>query len=64
MIRSQVGRNVSWYRVRVAAQTLVEAELLCGALREAGATVLSKKTKKGTSLIAGMIWISFNMRRL
>ena len=43
VIRSQVGRNASWYRVRVAAQTLAEAELLCGALREAGGNCLVQK---------------------
>jgi hypothetical protein len=43
VIRSPVGRNASWYRVRVAAQTLAEAELLCGALREAGGNCLVQK---------------------
>jgi SLT domain-containing protein len=43
VIRSPVGRNASWYRVRIAAQTLAEAELLCGVLREAGGNCLVQK---------------------
>jgi soluble lytic murein transglycosylase-like protein len=43
VIRSQVGRNASWYRVRIAAQTLVEAELLCGALRDVGGNCLVQR---------------------
>jgi Transglycosylase SLT domain/SPOR domain len=43
VIRSQVGRNASWYRVRIAAQTLAEAELLCGVLREAGGNCLVQR---------------------
>jgi len=43
VIRSQVGRNASWYRVRIAAQTLAEAELLCGTLREAGGSCLVQR---------------------
>jgi hypothetical protein len=43
VIRSQVGRNASWYRVRVATQTLAEAELLCGSLRAAGGSCLVQR---------------------
>ena len=43
VIRSQVGRNASWYRLRIAAQTLAEAELLCGTLREAGGSCLVQR---------------------
>jgi soluble lytic murein transglycosylase-like protein len=43
VIRSQVGRNASWYRLRIATQTLAEAKLLCGTLREAGGSCLVQK---------------------
>jgi hypothetical protein len=43
VIRSQVGRNASWYRVRIAARTLAEAESLCGALRETGGSCLVQR---------------------
>jgi hypothetical protein len=43
VLRSQVGRNASWYRLRVAAQTLAEAQLLCGTLREAGGSCLVQR---------------------
>jgi soluble lytic murein transglycosylase-like protein len=43
VIRSQVGRNASWYRLRIAAQTLAEAKLLRGTLREAGGSCLVQK---------------------
>jgi len=43
VIRSQVGRNASWFRLRIAAQTLAEAELLCGTLREAGGSCLVQR---------------------
>ena len=43
VIRSQVGRNASWYRLRIAAQTLAEAKLLCGTLREAGGSCLVQR---------------------
>ena len=43
VIRSHTGRNASWFRVRITAQTLVEAELLCGTLREAGGSCLVQR---------------------
>jgi hypothetical protein len=43
VIRSQVGRNASWYRVRIATQTLAEAEQLCGSLRAAGGSCLVQR---------------------
>jgi hypothetical protein len=43
VIRSQAGRNASWYRVRISAQTLAEAQLLCGTLREAGGSCLVQR---------------------
>lgn len=43
VLRSQVGRNASWYRVRIAAQTLAEAEQLCGSLRAAGGSCLVQR---------------------
>jgi len=43
VIRSQAGRNASWYRVRVATQTLAEAELLCGNLRAAGGSCVVQR---------------------
>jgi hypothetical protein len=43
VIRSQVGRNASWYRVRIATQTLVEAEQLCGNLRAAGGSCIVQR---------------------
>jgi hypothetical protein len=43
VIRSQAGRNASWYRVRIAAQTLAEAQHLCGTLREAGGSCLVQR---------------------
>jgi len=43
VIRSQAGRNASWYRVRITAQTLAEAEHLCGTLREAGGGCLVQR---------------------
>jgi hypothetical protein len=43
VIRSQVGRNASWYRVRIATQTLAEAEQLCGSLRAAGGSCLIQR---------------------
>jgi hypothetical protein len=43
VIRSQTGRNASWYRVRIAAQTLAEAKVLCGTLREAGGNCLVQR---------------------
>jgi hypothetical protein len=46
VIRSQVGRSASWYRLRVAAQTRAEAELLCGALREAGGSCLVQRNSE------------------
>jgi hypothetical protein len=46
VIRSQVGRNASWYRLRIAAQTRAEAELLCGALREAGGSCLVQRNSE------------------
>jgi len=43
VIRSQAGRNASWFRVRITAKTLAEAELLCGTLREAGGSCLVQR---------------------
>jgi hypothetical protein len=43
VLRSQVGRNASWYRLRIAAQTLADAQLLCGTLREAGGSCLVQR---------------------
>jgi len=43
VIRSHAGRNASWFRVRIIAQTLAEAELLCGTLREAGGSCLVQR---------------------
>jgi hypothetical protein len=43
VIRSHAGRNASWFRVRITAQTLAEAELLCGTLREAGGSCLVQR---------------------
>ena len=43
LIRSQVGRNASWYRVRIATSTLVEAEQLCGKLRAAGGSCIVQR---------------------
>jgi hypothetical protein len=43
VIRSQAGRNTSWYRVRIAAQSLAEAELLCGTLKAAGGSCLVQR---------------------
>jgi Transglycosylase SLT domain/SPOR domain len=43
VLRSQVGRNASWYRLRIAAQSLTEAQLLCGTLREAGGSCLVQR---------------------
>jgi hypothetical protein len=43
VIRSQAGKNASWYRVRIAAQTFAEAELLCGTLRAAGGSCLVQR---------------------
>ena len=43
VIRSHAGRNASWFRVRIIAQTLAEAELLCGTLREAGGNCLVQR---------------------
>jgi hypothetical protein len=43
VIRSQAGRNASWFRVRITARTLAEAELLCGTLREAGGSCLVQR---------------------
>jgi hypothetical protein len=43
VIRSHAGRNASWFRVRITAQTLAEAELLCATLREAGGSCLVQR---------------------
>jgi hypothetical protein len=43
VIRSQAGRNASWFRVRITARTLAEAQLLCGTLREAGGSCLVQR---------------------
>jgi SPOR domain len=43
VIRSQAGRNASWYRVRITAQTLAEAQLLCGTLRQGGGSCLVQR---------------------
>jgi len=43
VISSHAGRNASWFRVRIIAQTLAEAELLCGTLREAGGNCLVQR---------------------
>jgi len=43
MLRSQAGRNASWYRLRIAAQTLAEAKLLCGTLRQSGGSCLVQR---------------------
>ena len=43
VIRSHAGRNASWFRVRITAQTLAEAELLCTTLREAGGSCLVQR---------------------
>jgi SPOR domain len=38
VLRSPAGRNASWYRVRVSADTRGAAERLCSSLRAAGGT--------------------------
>jgi hypothetical protein len=43
VVHSQAGRNASWYRVRVATQTLAEAELICGSLRAAGGSCVVQR---------------------
>jgi len=43
VIRSAVGRNTYWYRVRIATQTLNEAERLCESLRAAGGSCLVQR---------------------
>jgi hypothetical protein len=43
VIRSHTGRNAAWFRVRITAQTLAGAELLCGTLREAGGSCLVQR---------------------
>ena len=43
VIRSQAGRNASWYRVRVAAATFGEAEILCASLRAVGGSCLVQR---------------------
>src|SRR5689334_5917992 len=40
ILRSSAGRNASWYRVRVGADTRGDAERLCSSLRAAGGSCL------------------------
>ena len=40
VLRSSAGRNASWYRVRVGAETRGEAERLCSSLRVVGGSCL------------------------
>jgi transglycosylase-like protein with SLT domain/sporulation related protein len=40
VLRSSVGRNASWYRVRVGADTRNDAERLCSSLRAVGGSCL------------------------
>ena len=43
IIRSAVGANAYWYRVRLAAESRQNAEELCGGLRAAGGTCLVQR---------------------
>ncbi len=43
LLRSPAGRNASWYRVRVAADTRGDAEKLCASLRAAGGSCLVQR---------------------
>ncbi len=43
ILRSPAGRNASWYRVRVAADTRGDAEKLCASLRAAGGSCLVQR---------------------
>jgi hypothetical protein len=40
VLRSSAGRNASWYRVRVGADTRNDAERLCSSLRAVGGSCL------------------------
>ncbi len=40
VLRSSAGRNASWYRVRISADTRSEADRLCSSLRAAGGSCL------------------------
>jgi hypothetical protein len=43
LLRSPAGRNASWYRVRVAADSRGDAEKLCASLRAAGGSCLVQR---------------------
>jgi SPOR domain len=43
VIQSKVGTSGSWYRVRVATDSRVEAEKLCFGLRAAGGSCLVQR---------------------
>ena len=43
VLRSKVGRSGYWYRVRVAADSLFQAERLCSGLRAAGGNCLVQR---------------------
>jgi hypothetical protein len=43
VIRSKVGRGGDWYRVRIAANSLLEAERLCSSLRAMGGNCLVQR---------------------
>lgn len=43
VIRSKVGRGGDWYRVRIAANSLLEAERLCSSLRARGGNCLVQR---------------------
>jgi hypothetical protein len=43
VLRSKVGRNGNWYRVRVAAESLFQAERLCSGMRAAGGSCLVQR---------------------
>src|ERR1700732_1597899 len=40
VLRSSAGRNASWYRVRIGADTRGDAERLCSSLRAVGSSCL------------------------
>ena len=40
VLRSSIGRNSYWYRVRVGADTRTDAERLCSSLRAVGGSCL------------------------
>jgi len=40
VLRSSAGRNASWYRVRIGANTRTDAERICSSLRSVGGTCL------------------------